>query len=247
MQNYLKLWEFENIFKNYDNNIDIAKSMESEQYELPFVLVNIKKYLENQDIILSENNLDGRTNSCAHEDIIKEIIKEYLPNGKYWIPPHRHWFDILVYDEVYGWIPINIKSSTLQSSDNVGNLSLCVQAYTDHKMDYKKSYNNGELVDILADKFKNNKFNENNRKDYFFLVINKNNTNEIIINSVLGLKTLTANIHNLPFQVKWKNNKQYDFKDMGTSIEKYKYILKIYKNKDTWKESHKNLYDLFVE
>jgi len=38
---------------------------------------------------------------------------------------------------------------------------------------------------------------------------NKNNLNDIIINSVKGLIHLTPNINNLPFQVCWDKNREY--------------------------------------
>ena len=63
----------------------------------------------------------------------------------------RNWCDVMVYDYVYGFLPVNIKTSTLKSADNTGNLSLCVQSYTPYCLDYKKSYKNGKLATILLD------------------------------------------------------------------------------------------------
>ena len=45
-------------------------------------------------------------------------------------------------------------------------------------------------------------------KDYYFLVINKENTNDIFINSLKNISTLQPNGNNLPFQIKWCNNKE---------------------------------------
>ena len=36
------------------------------------------------------------------------------------------WYDILAYDYMYKWIPINIKTTTTKTSDNTGNLTMCV-------------------------------------------------------------------------------------------------------------------------
>ena len=51
---------------------------------------------------------------------------------------------------------------------------------------------------ILFDKLKNKNYNKINKKDYYFIVLNKTDSNDIIVNSVKGLKILTPNINNLP-------------------------------------------------
>ena len=245
MESYFsKIFDFENFFKkNYDYVIE--KPPMSGDTLLPQILIDVKKHLSTRNIILNNDNCDGRTNSCQDEEIIINLIKKHLDASKYWIPQARHWFDIALKDTKYGWIPINIKSTTFDSSaDNAGNLSLCVQAYTNYDIDLKKSYKSGYLVEKLVDKIKNNGFNKSNSKDYFFLVINKQDTSEIVINSVLGLKTLTPNLSNQPFQIVWRNNKESVFVDMKTSIDKYKILLTIYKTKSpTWQQIHKNLID----
>ena len=38
------------------------------------------------------------------------------------------WYDILAFDNMYNWIPINIKTTTTTTSDNTGNLAICVYA-----------------------------------------------------------------------------------------------------------------------
>ncbi len=53
----------------------------------------------------------------------------------------------------------------------------------------------------------------NSKKDYYFLVINKNNKN-IIINSVKGLNILTPNLNNIPYQVYWNKNKKFEYKSI---------------------------------
>ena len=57
-------------------------------------------------------------------------------------------------------------------------------------LNYFKSYYNGPMSKILISKLNNKEYNRNYKKDYYFIVINKNNTNEIIVNSIKGLKIL---------------------------------------------------------
>ena len=85
------------------------------------------------------------------------------------------WYDILTFDYIYGWIPINIKTTTTLITDNTGNLTMCVYAYINELLDIHrdKSYENGKINYILFNKLKNKNYNTNNKKDYYFLVINK--------------------------------------------------------------------------
>ena len=74
-----------------------------------------------------------------------------------------------------------------------------------------------------------------NKKDYYFLVLNKNDNKSIIINSVKGLTHLTPNINNLPFQVKWLKNSEFCYKNIIYSIEQF--INTIKNPRPSWKET----------
>jgi len=78
-----------------------------------------------------------------------------------------------------------------------------------------KSYENGKMSDILFNKLKNNKYNTNNKKDYYFIVLNKTDASDIIVNSVKGLTILTPNINNLPFQVCWNKNRIFKYENIN--------------------------------
>ncbi len=65
----------------------------------------------------------------------------------------------------------------------------------------------------------NCKLGKNTDRDYYFLIINKNDPKDIFINSLKGIQTLQPN--NLPFQCKWDNNReiiQRDFDGSKNSI-----------------------------
>ena len=88
---------------------------------------------------------------------------------------------------------------------------------------------------ILLDKLKNKKYNTNNKKDYYFIVLNKTDKSDIIINSVKGLTTLTPNLHNLPFQVKWSKNRVFKYKNINENIKMF--IDALQKPKPSWEET----------
>jgi hypothetical protein len=196
---------------------------------IPQILIDIKKHLESEKICFSKQTLDGRTNSCMDEKTVVEILLNKFPDC---IKEQkiRHWFDIAVkHNDIY--LPVNIKITTMKSADNVGNLAACVMAYTDTKLELNKDYQNGKLSKILLKSLNEGKFNNDCNKDYWFLVINKIN-GKVVINSMLGLTHITPNLNNLPFQIKWSNNREWVEKPIMESI--IKFITALQKPKRTW-------------
>jgi hypothetical protein len=201
---------------------------------LPLIMYKIKAYLKLQIFNFSNYNEDGRINSCIDEDNIIILLIEKFGN-KIKKPKIRMWYDIQVYDYIYGWIPINIKTTTTKTSDNTGNLAMCVYSYTDEILDLNKSYENGKMSIILFDKLKNKNYNKINKKDYYFIVLNKTDSSDIIINSIKGLLILTSNNNNLPFQICWDKNRDYIYENINTKINLF--IKCMQKPKPCWKET----------
>lgn len=199
----------------------------------------VKEYLKSCDMKnrCSGKLIDGRYNSILDETTILKLLQrdEYI-NSVIRVPTKkRHWHDFSILNDYGAYVPVNIKSTTGTTHDNVGNLTVIIQSYTDYELDIDTHYNNGKLSKIYMDCIDNNLYNTSYCKDYYFLVINKN-SGDVIINSVLGLSDITYNINNLPFQVKWKNNKHYIRNDILTHITRYNNAYKISRN---WK------YDFF--
>ncbi len=202
---------------------------------LPLILYKIQYYLKKCKFNFSSQTIDGRINSCMDEYVIIELLKKKF-NDKIKIPDKiRKWYDILIYDELYGWLPTNIKTTTTLTCDNTGNLAMCVYSYTNEKLNIFKSYNNGEMSKILLEKIKNKKYNKIHKKDYYFIVLNKTNHTDIIINSIKGLSQLVPNINNLPFQIKWNNNREYNYDSIDNKIKLFMNCIK--KPKLSWKET----------
>jgi len=202
---------------------------------LPLIMYKIQNYLKLQAFQFSTQNEDGRINSCIDEDeVIKILIEKF--DEKIKKPKIRMWYDILAFDYMYGWLPINIKTTTTITSDNTGNLAMCVYAYTDEILDIHrdKSYENGKMSDILFNKLKTKNYNRNHKKDYYFIVLNKNNASDVIVNSVKGLTILTPNINNLPFQVCWDKNRVFTYENINKKIKLF--INCLQKPKPSWKE-----------
>ena len=203
---------------------------------LPLIMYKIQKYLKLQAFQCSTQTDDGRINSFLDEgNIIKLLFAKF--GEKIRKPKIRMWYDILAFDYMYGWIPINIKSTTTKNSDNTCNLAMCVYAYTNELLDIHrdKSYENGEMSIILYNKLKNKEYNTNNKKDYYFIVVNKTDNTDIIVNSVKGLPKLTSNINNLPFQVCWNKNRDFTYENIDKKIKLF--INCLHKPNPSWQET----------
>jgi hypothetical protein len=192
-------------------------------HRLPLIMYVIQRFLKSQAIQFSIQHGDGRVNSSMDENtVIELLIREFGERIK--VPKEeRMWFDILVRDHLVGWIPINIKSTKTTTPDNVGNMAICVYAYTNEALDIhrNKTYNSGEMSGILLAKLQKREYSTNPKKDYYFLVLNKTDSTDVIVNSLKGLTVLTPNIHNLPFQVKWSKNREFKYKHISDTIQQY--------------------------
>jgi hypothetical protein len=224
-------------------SIDVTKIIKIQKWfrscmfrlkRLPLIMYKIESYLKSKTFQFSNKNEDGRINSCTDEDEIIKLLIEMF-GDKIKKPKIRMWYDILAYDYMYGWLPINIKTTTTLTSDNTGNLATCVYAYTDKILDLNIRYENGEMSDILFKKLKNKEYNQNHKKDYYFIVLNKTDARDIIINSVKGLTVLTPNINNLPFQVKWNRNRNFRYKNINECVKQF--IECLQKPAPSWKET----------
>ena len=250
-----KLCINENKYENKYENIDLYKIQSCIKIQswvrgvmyrkksLPLVLYVIQNYMLNQISFQCSNQVaDGRINSCIDEkQIIELLIKEFNKNTiRIKISKDRMWYDLLIYDYLYRWIPVNIKTTTTMSKDNIGNLSLCVYAYTNEKLDLYKKQDNGKMANILINKLKNKEYNNIDKKDYYFLIFNKNKDKDkdkdIIINSLKGLEILTPNNNNLPFQVCWNKNRYFIYKPIKECIKLFINCQKI--PKEIWKEKY---------
>lgn len=165
---------------------------------IPNKLIQIKDYLIETQVHLSSPLKDGRLNSSFNEDEIIRILKTPFQINE---PQSRQWFDFS-FEENGEFYPVNIKVTTTDTADNLNCKLGIYYALTGLMPDFS----NG--VDWLTyfERLKEN-IGKNESKDYYFLIVNKNNPKDIFINTLKSIKTLQANGNNLPFQCKWNDNR----------------------------------------
>jgi len=111
-------------------------------------------------------------------------------------------------------IPVNIKITETLSNDNINAkeglyFSLTGEIYTG-----SNNWNS------FLRKLKENLPSNEPEVDYYFLIVNKNNTQDIFYNSLRRINSFVPNGNNPPFQVKWCENKIPQKTDFKTAKEK---------------------------
>ncbi|MBQ9313353.1 MAG: hypothetical protein IJ213_09975 [Bacteroidales bacterium] len=177
--------------------------------------------MQEKDFSLSSNFTNGRINSSVNEEMILNLITQKFDIVK---PRAREWFDFAIEDNDK-FYPVNIKITDTTHTDNLSCKLGIYYALTGLLPDipnevswekfFAKLYNN---IGMYKD------------RDYYFLIVNKNNKKDIFANSLKNLQEIYPNGNNLPFQCKWEINrissdrtfeeaKDFILKTLGDSIK----------------------------
>ncbi len=173
---------------------------------IPTQLNKIAEFLRTNPYHLSQPLQDGRLNSSVNEEEILNTIKDYFPIQ---LPKAREWWDFS-FEENDIFYPVNIKTTTTKTADNLnGKLGIyCALC------GLVPEFNNEIAWEKYFQKLHKD-LGTNTNRDYYFLIINKNDPKDVFINSLKGIQTLQPN--NLPFQCKWDNNRKIVQRDFDGS------------------------------
>lgn len=176
-------------------------------------LKNIVDFLQSTSISLVDENDDGRINSATNENIILQKLAEKFSEVQ--VSNIRQWFDFKICqkDEIF----VNVKISDLNNSaaDNCSS-----------KLGMGYALSGVKNMPLAWDKFHEMLANELKiGYDYYFLVINKNDTKDCFYTSLKRIQKLVPNGNNLPFQCNWAENREFSKR---SEIEAMRYILSVY-------------------
>ncbi|EJB90207.1 restriction endonuclease Hpy8I [Helicobacter pylori Hp H-19] len=164
---------------------------------VPTQLNEIAEFLKTNPYNLSQPLQGGRLNSSVNEEEILNTIKDYFPIQ---LPRVREWWDFS-FEENKIFYPVNIKTTTTKTADNLnGKLGIYYAL-----CGLLPEFNNEIAWEKYFHKLHKD-LGKNTNRDYYFLIINKNDPKDVFINSLKGIQTLQPN--NLPFQCKWDNNRK---------------------------------------
>ncbi|MCQ2790686.1 restriction endonuclease [Helicobacter pylori] len=173
---------------------------------IPTQLNEIAEFLRTNPYSLSQPLQDGRLNSSVNEEEILNTIKDYFPIQ---LPKAREWWDFS-FEENDIFYPVNIKTTTTKTADNLnGKLGIYYAL-----CGLVPEFNNEIAWEKYFQKLHKD-LGKNTNRDYYFLIINKNDPKDVFINSLKGIQTLQPN--NLPFQCKWDNNREIVQRDFNES------------------------------
>ncbi len=170
---------------------------------IPTQLNEIAEFLKTNPYNLSQPLQDGRLNSSVNEEEILNTIKHFPVQ----LPKAREWWDFsFKKNDIF--YPVNI--TTTKTADNLnGKLGIYYAL-----CGLLPEFNNEIAWEKYFQKLHKD-LGKNTDRDYYFLIINKNDPKDIFINSLKGIQTLQPN--NLPFQCKWDNNREIVQRDFDGS------------------------------
>lgn len=174
---------------------------------IPHLLIQIVDFLKKSPVALSKQSRDGRINSAFNED---EIFKCLETNFAINRPNMRDWVDFS-FEENNIFYPVNIKVSTTKTTDNL-NCKLGIYYALTGKI---PPFGNGVSWDCYFKSLKENI--QQNSKDYYFLIINKDNSSDVFATSLKNLESILPNGNNLSFQAKWDNNRKLINRDFESA------------------------------
>ena len=174
--------------------------MNSKTPAIPSILSDICEYLAADGIVLNHSAEDGRIASANNE---KQIIQKIADNFDLQQPDKsRCWWDFAVTDKGI-FYPVNLKISEFQNANDNLNCKLGIYyALTGQDPNFANEIGWSDFFRLLANNM------QKNDKDYYFLVVNKLNTNDVLVQGLKTISTLVPNGNNLPFQCCWLKNRQ---------------------------------------
>lgn len=165
---------------------------------IPKKIGDICEYLCAKDFSLSRKTADGRINAAINEDEIIALIQEKFNIS---VPRSRAWYDFAIEDGS-DFLPINIKVTDTSHADNLNCKLGLYYALTGRKPHFQNEIGWLRFFEELRKNFGYDKTH-----DYYFLVVNKTNLNDVFCTTLKGIKTLQPNGNNLPFQSRWRDNR----------------------------------------
>ena len=169
---------------------------------IPQILTDISQHLSTHHFKISANNQDGRINSATNEDEILKFLEASFHFGEYILvrPQARDWFDFAI-EGNHKFFPVNIKVTNTTTTDNLNCKLGIYYALTG----LKPSFGNEISWLPFFEKLKQ-AFGTHQDKDYYFLIVNKQDLSDVFCSTLKCIENLTPNGNNLPFQSKWSNN-----------------------------------------
>lgn len=180
------------------------------------LLAEIQQYLDTQTFNNCSEDADGRLNSNTDEKDIIELLELHFKDRLQAMPP-RSWCDVVI-----DGFPFNVKSTRGTSADNAANYKALRYAFIDEDIDFFTGNNKSKDIDPLLDMIEKVQAGykiPTLERDYGFIVFNKIRKDFTV--APLRSVSVKQNPSNLPFQIKWDDNWDWEYcTDMTEAFER---------------------------
>ena len=173
---------------------------------IPPVLTEMCDFLSESRVPLTRTD-NARIDSAVNEKTVLEKLSERFAIEQQ--PQARHWWDFSIRDDGV-LLPVNLKLTELGSANDNMNCKLGIYyALTGREPDFANEKPWHDFFERLAGDM------QENSRDYYFLVVNKNDSADVFAQGLRTLGTLTPNGNNLPFQCCWRDNREPQERSFG--------------------------------
>ena len=156
-----------------------------------------------RNLVIGKVDTDGRVNSKLNEGFVLSCIKEICDEEEidFEFTADRDFCDFKIYGA-----PVNLKMSGLNTGDNVASSEALLYTIIGERTNGRWGGRIKALKEYVN--HENLFWEQIEPKDYYFLVVNKNDTTDIFWTSMRSLAVLRPNGNNLPFQCEWGKNRE---------------------------------------
>jgi hypothetical protein len=164
-------------------------------------LSKITDSIRGKDLNFTHNSQDKRTDSTINEQKVINYLRTVEGVGEFMLEvPARHWTDVL-FNYNGEIIAINIKLPDLQKggSDDAYSRGGLLWSLTDIPFErIPRPCTNIQLAKLLIENLSQKKY-----RDYYYLVIDKHDTNNVMCRGLKEINNIVLNPSNT-FQINWK-------------------------------------------
>ena len=173
---------------------------------IPPVLTEMCDFLSESRVPLTRTD-NARIDSAVNEKTVLDKLSERFAIEQQ--PQARHWWDFSIRDDGV-LLPVNLKLTELGNANDNMNCKLGIYyALTGREPDFANEKPWHDFFERLAGDM------QENSRDYYFLVVNKNDSADVFAQGLRTLGTLTPNGNNLPFQCCWRDNREPQERSFG--------------------------------
>lgn len=196
------------------------------------ILTKLCEYLRDKKTELTKSGGDGRVDSAINEGQIYNDLNSFSLSNDWFRkdnkfslkkPKSREWYDFAIVcekDENF-FIPVNIKvTNGNKNSDNTNCKLGLYYSLTGVIPKFKNGISWDNYFQVLS-----NDMNCREDRDYYFLIVNKDDRNDVFFTSLKTMSNLVSSGNNLPFQCDWITNRARVYR---THREATDYILSVF-------------------